>query len=762
MATRFPELGTELDRDLRKSYNEGIVKIDEAINQTLADSSEAKTKADEALNKSDQTQKELDQAILEGDSSPLAGQLSVGSDGTIHTSAQQRLIAENQKLTSELAQTTHTRKVPLSQMGLSTLETEGTNNFTKLCEAIEKDVTLIVDGLYPITVSQPYSLTKDIRWIGLNKTCGFNFNVTSEYVFHIDSDLDINIDNMQIIGTSNVLFYNKALAHYLENIKISNNTFSGAVVLFILDIVSGDFDTRHGLGVMHFTDNTIDNLTVLFNGAKLSDGSVVQGIANLSNLPFSKIEVARNKIHNFVNSVICTAITNSYQSPSLLADNRKLLEVYDNEVINDATFHSQYANALYHTFILAECDTIKYYDNHVEGLTGLNQSVYDGYFSCRKLYYKNNVWINNLQLATTNTWQTNCLIKAKGNGYLASGEYAYREIKGNRFVIEETFVTALGYEAKWAVASLYDLIEDNINVEIYQNEIDIPVLRLQGLQQSAKKIVYEKNTIKAKGISGTFINNKLSDAEFHFLGNSILTTELLSSLSGYLFNSNDSFPQLKLMDSTDATIYYKIIKTSNNLIRGDIANSFMKCDYVDDFEMINDSIIDLKDSGTNTGTFFLINRFRKSYKVKNMYIKGCDSFHTFITRECEGSVAYTVKAPSYFRGVVIDTYNYKNSIATKDCMVTIDVTVFSEFTTYTGTFKFKLTNGKVIYKNSSGTLVEHIIDGSGVTGRRVYLESGDLPTELVLTDGAIGQLFFNTTQTVPNATVELKMDMKLI
>lgn len=57
----------------------------------------------QALLNSQQTQTELDQAILAGDSSPLGGQLSVGAGGKVYSSAQERLLKENELVTQQLA-----------------------------------------------------------------------------------------------------------------------------------------------------------------------------------------------------------------------------------------------------------------------------------------------------------------------------------------------------------------------------------------------------------------------------------------------------------------------------------------------------------------------------------------------------------------------------------------------------------------------------------------------------------------------------------
>ena len=77
----------------------------EAAEQAKIVSTTAISTANTAKDSAEQTRVELDQAILSGDSSPLAGQLSVGSDAVTYPSAQERFLQERSAVTSELAET---------------------------------------------------------------------------------------------------------------------------------------------------------------------------------------------------------------------------------------------------------------------------------------------------------------------------------------------------------------------------------------------------------------------------------------------------------------------------------------------------------------------------------------------------------------------------------------------------------------------------------------------------------------------------------
>ena len=85
---------------------EGVKFINDAIEaaeQAKIESTTAISTANTAKDSAEQTRVELDQAILSGDSSPLAGQLSVGSGAVTYPSAQERFLQEYQGVSSQLA-----------------------------------------------------------------------------------------------------------------------------------------------------------------------------------------------------------------------------------------------------------------------------------------------------------------------------------------------------------------------------------------------------------------------------------------------------------------------------------------------------------------------------------------------------------------------------------------------------------------------------------------------------------------------------------
>lgn len=80
-------------------------KINLAIgnsNEALSKATEAELDAATAKSEAERVSTELGQAILAGDSSPLAGQLSVGGDGTVYPSAQERFVDEREVVITQL------------------------------------------------------------------------------------------------------------------------------------------------------------------------------------------------------------------------------------------------------------------------------------------------------------------------------------------------------------------------------------------------------------------------------------------------------------------------------------------------------------------------------------------------------------------------------------------------------------------------------------------------------------------------------------
>lgn len=114
----------------------------EAAERSENKSDNAVSTANTAKDSTEQTRVELDQAILSGDSSPLAGQLSVGSDAVTYPSAQERFLQEYQGVSSQLAET-------LQEISdLETNKTDKTYTDNQLSTKRDKLASLMLDDLH--------------------------------------------------------------------------------------------------------------------------------------------------------------------------------------------------------------------------------------------------------------------------------------------------------------------------------------------------------------------------------------------------------------------------------------------------------------------------------------------------------------------------------------------------------------------------------------------------------------------------------------
>lgn len=137
---------------LKQSYpklNQSIDNANEALNRVA----NAENNSAEAKEIAEQTQTELRQAVLEGDSSPLAGMLSVGADGTVYEDGpQQRLVAEHNKVTAELA----TIEINVDKFGATG---DGVTDDT---QAIEDAISFAPIGATVKLPGNGYKITRDI------------------------------------------------------------------------------------------------------------------------------------------------------------------------------------------------------------------------------------------------------------------------------------------------------------------------------------------------------------------------------------------------------------------------------------------------------------------------------------------------------------------------------------------------------------------------------------------------------------------------
>lgn len=110
---RFPELGTDLNRDFRNSYNTGIAEVETDVDKALGDSSTALSKATTAdTNATDAkttanfVQTQLDEVTAASTIDPAVAQIKVDTEGVTHASPDARIRSDYNKVNEQLAQTT--------------------------------------------------------------------------------------------------------------------------------------------------------------------------------------------------------------------------------------------------------------------------------------------------------------------------------------------------------------------------------------------------------------------------------------------------------------------------------------------------------------------------------------------------------------------------------------------------------------------------------------------------------------------------------
>lgn len=241
----FPKLNQSID-----NANEALKKSGTAITT----SNNAINVSNEAKQLAERTQSELSQAILEGDSSPLAGQLSVGADGTIYQDGpQQRLVAEHNKVTADL----ETNATDLEQRAVNprqppfNVSLDGTNEATKIQSALDflnslgGGILLLPRGTYiaedlvvysnitikgvhreSTVIKRPNSASTDTQ-----KYILYSKDKNIENFYLEDVTIDGNYKNLGYVTDGikptiqDVMIRNNVSGYTIKNIKIKNCKF---------------------------------------------------------------------------------------------------------------------------------------------------------------------------------------------------------------------------------------------------------------------------------------------------------------------------------------------------------------------------------------------------------------------------------------------------------------------------------------------------------------------------------------------------------
>lgn len=633
-------------------------------------------------------------------------------------------------------------EIKLSDYGLTPDDNDGTN-FMKLCSALDTGEKIIVDNMYKINVTVPHALHKNVNMQGTNMSCGFTFdNPNYNHIFIPSDDINIRMYQIKITGKVNILFYNHSLINFIKEIDVTYCDFSGQFVFMSFNIVKDDFDSKHGCGDITFRHNQMRNLSI----SNVGNGTI-DGFISVHNHPIHTLNFNDNIIRNFTYNIIYAGITNSYTKTEKLALSRKIININRNTVINDDGFYDDRVTRPYHCLIVAECHTLIYRDNHVEGLkSSKGKAVYDVYASCMNYYCENNTWKNNISFGLVSGLLQNCLMKFKGNP--DEKLIATRVIRGNTYTIDSDFASRHDKENKWLHVYLMNLTSANIDIDIISNTIEVPYLNFGSSPLSSKTIKLTDNIIKAKRIMGALC--RLANAQLW--GNSDTTIIEIERNKIIAEEENDIPFDFASTTSSYFTLMYhsfsnespmpvlKNISINNNIIVGNFMsfNSFGGLfEYISAKQLVfsDNTLINIaQNSSQNSITRLFYNShfntlISKSNVFENLDIDTGFYYSSDISEEIFEKVLIDnnyVRMKNYHGSFYVSTIPFVNNTATRRLRFDIAFKIIkADMSEYDIKFKYILDNGKFTYINSTNnsSIVTYL---TGMNPGAKYFSDSDL------------------------------------
>lgn len=655
---------------------------------------------------------------------------------------------DKNEITSGLAETA--KELRLSNYGLTINDTDG-SNFSKLCAALDTGKKIIVDNMYNMKIVTPYVLKKDVILYGETPLCGFIFdNPNNSYVFSPIGNLNIKMYQLKISGVTNTLFHNLILTNFIKEVDVSYCDFSGQIAFIRLNIANGDFDQAHGCGDLLFKYNKLRDLKI-----SNIDSALVDGFITINNIPFNTFTFNDNNVNNFSSNIIYAGITNSYTDTSRLALNRKIINVNRNIVINDDGFYDDVFIRPYHSLLVAECNTVIYRHNHVEGLkSARGKAVYDIYASCLKYFCENNTWKNNISFNIARDGLYNCLMEFKGNP--VESENAQRVIRGNIYTIDPDFAARHGKDEKWLHVFLTKVTSPRINIDITDNIIDVPYLNFGNSAYSPKNYRFSNNRIISKRVMGAII--RLSSASLwkdtlnssiEIFNNTIIAEEENIIELDYAKQTSNYFTLMYHSYSSKLEIpKLKNINISNNYIKGDMRSLYpfsglFEFIHAESMIFSNNTIVNIANAVyTNSiSRLFYNSQFNTLVAIGNIFenlnIDGGFYYSADVIEEFFEKVLIDnyISAKNYNASLSISTIPFINQTASRKLRFDIKYNIIKpDLTEYVVKFKFIIEYGKFTYINSK-TNEKSVLNLTGsASGITYFTESNML--RLYLRDDA--------------------------
>ena len=485
---------------------------------------------------------------------------------------------DNDKVSSQL-DTKVNRNFKCSELGMTTDDIDKTN-FSKLCNAINNGTSIYVDNNYTINVDTTFNLSNNlIINSNLNE---LNFIGNSDVIFNITSDIDlINIDNVKIKCNNKIIFYNDSITYKLNRVEICNNHFSDNTILFKLNEVTGSFNSK--INLFNFNNNTLENINI----TEFSNIST-RGFINIINVPFEKINLNNNIIHNskILPFYLSVDDDNNYRdvlglSVLPLLEKRKYVSCSNNTFKNDDKFYndriySTWSN-VYYGLIMVECYVIDFKNNTVENVISKNTST--SQVSTNYIYsnsYQTNVEENNIKnVYSDKSVALNYLIKTKAgfNIYYNNNKFDFNNCTSPLIFLDcdsknsylkwtisnnEIKCNNLTFEQEQITSEYFELLNNNINCET----IDL------GFHVGTSPVI--NNTIKRKyKFNGNIIKaNSTPINSFEFLKFGYNASNYDTIKGSYLYVENNFFDMPNFFNDTSGgwqSPRFEVFKVVNNV-----------------------------------------------------------------------------------------------------------------------------------------------------------------------------------------------------
>lgn len=363
--------------------------------------------------------------------------------------------------------------VTSSMLGMTPEDKDG-KNIALLTSAINGGYAVYLDGSYTVKFDTKTKINKsvDIRSLNGKHTLTFNKLGTNSYVFELtygSADISIQNVNMQNEGTTLVLF---TAADILRSghISVFGCNVSGKIRLIAYE----------GADITP----TAEDAVKLFSIEKCNFNNIETNFISCLNCAFDLVSIKDNTVHNFKSTFAYFGNTNEYTNGATIKEAQKNIVCTNNTVVNDLDWFDDQES--YHCFLLAESKRLYYSGNVVEGLKSRvkDAPIYDVYAACDEVTYSHNVWKNNISFDAP--LNCNSLAKIKGS--------KFARVVGNKFILEEEYVSAVGADINNLVVNIYDATLTS-NIIFQDNLIDAACLCGIDYGNFAEKSVFTNNII---------------------------------------------------------------------------------------------------------------------------------------------------------------------------------------------------------------------------------------------------------------------------